>query len=58
MKRIVIAAAALLAASAHAHITLETETATAGSYQKLTFRVDMAAQAAPPVKSPSRCRKA
>ena len=39
MKRIVIAAAALLAASAHAHITLEQKTATAGSYQKLTFRV-------------------
>ena len=39
MKRIVVAAAALLAASAHAHITLEQKTATAGSYQKLTFKV-------------------
>ena len=39
MKRIIVAAAALLAAAAHAHITLEQKTATAGSYQKLTFKV-------------------
>lgn len=39
MKKILIAAAMLAAASAHAHISLEQATAAAGSYQKLVFRV-------------------
>ncbi|MGO4380886.1 YcnI family copper-binding membrane protein [Pseudoduganella sp. RAF53_2] len=47
MKRILIAAAALLATSAHAHITLEQKTATAGSYQKLTFRVGHGCKGSP-----------
>jgi uncharacterized protein YcnI len=39
MKHIIaMAAATLLASTAHAHITLEQKSATAGSYQKLTFR--------------------
>jgi uncharacterized protein YcnI len=38
-KMIAIAAALLLAPAAHAHVTLEQRSATAGSYQKLTFRV-------------------
>jgi len=48
MKYIAFAAAAtLLAASAHAHVTLEQKTATAGSYQKLTFRVGHGCQGSP-----------
>jgi uncharacterized protein YcnI len=36
---IALAAVALLASTAHAHVTLEQRSATAGSYQKLTFKV-------------------
>ncbi|UGQ47901.1 YcnI family copper-binding membrane protein [Massilia endophytica] len=39
MKKTIAMAAMLLAATAHAHVTLEQRSATAGSYQKLTFRV-------------------
>ena len=39
MKKYMMAAALLAAASAHAHVSLEQNTATAGSYQKLVFRV-------------------
>ncbi|WP_051293995.1 YcnI family protein [Pseudoduganella violaceinigra] len=39
MKKYLMAAALLAAASAHAHITLEQTSAPAGSYQKLVFRV-------------------
>jgi uncharacterized protein YcnI len=40
MKYMIAAAAvALLATTAHAHVTLEQRSATAGTYQKLTFKV-------------------
>jgi uncharacterized protein YcnI len=39
MKKYLMAAALLAAASAHAHVSLEQNAATAGSYQKLVFRV-------------------
>ena len=40
MKKLIAnAAVLLLAQTAHAHVTLEQRSATAGSYQKLTFRV-------------------
>ncbi|MES2150143.1 MAG: YcnI family protein [Pseudomonadota bacterium] len=39
MKTIIVFAAALAAPLAHAHVTIEPGTASAGAYQKLTFRV-------------------
>ena len=39
MKKILMAAALLAAASAHAHVSLEQKSAPAASYQKLVFRL-------------------